>query len=249
VHDFSSNYSTISFNSAEASQTGEYALGGGVATHGYAATIVGSTVVGNTAERGGGIFFNLGLSALPAVITNSTISGNTGTFGFGGIYGGVPLTVRNSTIAFNAAPLGVGFGGAGLNVFSGAPLTLQSSIIADNWGPQGPSDIAGSGGSVITAGSSHNLVTSSTLPLPAMTLQDCPKLQPLAKNGGPTLTHALHHSSPALDNGNNTAGLVTDQRLAPRTVNGVEDIGAVEWQASDIDERIMANGFDGLCDQ
>jgi hypothetical protein len=219
-------------------------VGGGVVTNGNAVAILGSTIAKNTAERMGGLFFDYGS---PALVQNSTISGNIGTFGFGGVVSWVPLTLSNSTIAFNAAPMGTGLEGAGL--YSIAPLTLQSSIIADNVGYAGPSDLAGSAAGAITASSSSNLVTSSTLQLPPLTIQSCPQLQPLANNGGPTLTHALHHASAALDKGNNIVGLVSDQRLAPRIVNAAADIGAVEWQPSDTDERILTSGFDGLCDQ
>ena len=61
-----------------------------------------------------------------------------------------------------------------------------------------------------------------------------PNLGPLANNGGPTLTQApLTPDSPGIDvipkftNGCGTT-VVTDQRGAPRPINGRCDIGAVE---------------------
>jgi hypothetical protein len=53
-------------------------------------------------------------------------------------------------------------------------------------------------------------------------------LLPLAKNGGPTATHALGSGSPAIDAGANPVPLTTDQRGLPRTVGTATDIGAFE---------------------
>ena len=64
-----------------------------------------------------------------------------------------------------------------------------------------------------------------------------PMLGPLQDNGGPTFTHALMASSPAIDKGKNFSGSATDQRANPRTFDdpnianasgGGTDIGAVE---------------------
>jgi hypothetical protein len=43
---------------------------------------------------------------------------------------------------------------------------------------------------------------------------------------------------------------VPDNARPPRVYpgNGFADIGAVEWQPTDQDERILGNGFDGVCD-
>jgi len=64
-----------------------------------------------------------------------------------------------------------------------------------------------------------------------------PNLGPLANNGGSTLTHLPQTpDSPGIDvipkfiNGCGIA-LITDQRGAPRPINGKCDIGAVEYGA------------------
>ena len=63
-------------------------------------------------------------------------------------------------------------------------------------------------------------------------------LGPLADNGGPTLTHALLPSSPAIDAGSNALAvdeignpLVTDQRGEDRIGSDTVDIGAVEFES------------------
>jgi hypothetical protein len=60
-----------------------------------------------------------------------------------------------------------------------------------------------------------------------------PMLAPLANNGGPTQTHALLPSSPAINGGNNALippGVTEDQRGVgfPRILFTIVDIGAFE---------------------
>lgn len=243
---FQALYSTISDNTAFAVGGGA-GLGGGVFARGNV-DIAASTISGNRADFVGGLeFFPAG--PYTADIINSTISGNSGTQGYAGIYTNAPLTLTSTTVAFNHAPFG--FAGASDGVYSAASLlTLQSSIIADNAGPNGPSDLGGL--AAVSNTSANNLITSSTVDVPFGTIFACPQLEPLANNGGFnggfTRTHALHHTSPAIDQGD--AGILTlDQRDAPRTAGPQADIGSVEWQPGETDERIFVSGFDGLCDQ
>jgi hypothetical protein len=56
-----------------------------------------------------------------------------------------------------------------------------------------------------------------------------PSLGPLADNGGPTWTHALLNSSPAVDAGDSAHAPTTDQRGFPRVVGTAADIGAYEY--------------------
>ncbi len=79
-------------------------------------------------------------------------------------------------------------------------------------------------------GANYLVTTPGSSPLPADTITADPMLEPLADNGGFTMTHALSAGSPAIDAGDNAAGLHTDQRGQgfPR-VNGAQaDIGAYE---------------------
>jgi hypothetical protein len=242
VHgDFKAFYSTISNNTANTEGV-PHGSGGGVFVFG-SATMGGSTISGNRADFVGAL--GIGAGGSFATIGNSTISGNVANQFYGGISTRIPLTVSNSTIAFNQQGSGANSGG-GLYA-QGAQLTLQSSIIADNVSGGAPGDVDGSG--TISNTSADNLITATPLDVPLHTVTLCPKLQPLANNGGGTLTHVPMHTSPAIDAGNAPVNLPLDQRFAPRWVGAKPDIGSVEWQVGEKDERIFVDGLDGLCDQ
>jgi hypothetical protein len=226
--------STVSGNSANKD-------GGAIGQFGGNLDIADSTLTGNIAlGRGGGIFlFGYG----SAGISNSTISGNIAILNGGGIantYGSVALA--NSTLAFNSAN---GRGGGIYFRYPYYPLVLQSTIIAGNqvgalaediWSPG--LDISGANNLVQAAGDGVGL--------PLDTLTADPLLQPLADNGGPTYTHALGAGSPAIDTGNNAAGLDFDQRGSgfARVSGAAADIGAFELQSAPPDDLIFADGFD-----
>jgi hypothetical protein len=237
---FKALYSTISNNTAIA-LGGAHGIGGGVYAYGDV-DIEGSTISGNRADIVGALDLEGG-ALHTATIINSTISNNLSAIGHGGILTNVPLTLTSTTVAFNRTH---NFLGGGLSV--NATLTLESSIIADNVNQYGPSDLTGSFGVVVSG--ADNLITSSTLSVPPgmIVVSTCPQLEPLADNGGPTHTHALKHTSPAIDQGN-AGNLTLDQRGAPRTAGAQADIGSVEWQPGETDERVFVSGFDGLCDQ
>jgi hypothetical protein len=90
-------------------------------------------------------------------------------------------------------------------------------------------NLIGDGSGIITEGGlpSSDLVGTPDHPID-------PRLAPLAKNGGPTQTHALLAGSPAIDHGDNTDAPATDQRglARPRDGDGngssIVDIGAFE---------------------
>ena len=239
--DFTALYSTIRGNVAYSLSFNAFGFGGGVEADGNV-DIENSTISGNRANVHGALTFGGGAS-YTATITNSTVSSNIGGVEYGGIWTNTPLTLANSTVAFNRSPSGTH---AGDGVYSrAATLTLQSTIIADNSGQVGPNDL---GGLAVVTGS-NNLVVESTLMLPMNTLRNCPKLDVLANNGSGTLTHALKPTSPAIDHGAAAMSLTIDQRIAPRVTGPQADIGAIESRPSDKLERILASGFDGLCDQ
>jgi Putative Ig domain len=246
---------------------GSSSEGGGVSNRG-ALTIDESTISGNTARgvfnyagtliienstisnnTSGGLF-NAGNTS----IINSTISGNTansggGVFNFYGI-----LTIENSTISGNTANVGGGVYNS--FYFSDGNLILNRSLIAGNQATVA-SEIQNR--SIVTANNFNLFGTNGhagvvgftpgpTDIVPARGVQVADILGPLENNGGPTQTHALVSSSPAINAGNlggcvDSAGalLTTDQRGFPRPFNGtICDIGSYELQADPLTVGVTA---------
>jgi VCBS repeat protein len=170
-------------------------------------------------------------------ITNCTISGNSAvgiesndTGEGGGISNWAPgrvLQITSSTIAHNSASGGNGAFGGGIY----GHTRTDSSIIALNSASTGP-DI-GAGGLESTGyniiGNNADAVINSQptdqIGTPAAPID--PLLQPLADNGGPTLTHALQSGSPAINRGDPVHSPGRDQRGYGRM--GVPDVGAFEF--------------------
>jgi hypothetical protein len=200
-------------------------LGGGI--YGNSVTIVQSTIDTNSANRVGAIYAN-NLS-----VTSSTISGNSESAGANVSCNN--LTLINSTVAFNHSIDAT----AGIFVATSAQIT--SSIVARNYvaSSSGADDLAIVTGAPVTA--SANLIVSSNLDTGS--LKSDPQLTPLAFHGGPTRTHALQATSPAINAGN-ADGLTTDQRGTgfARVVGAKADIGAYERQLND--DEIFYGGFD-----
>jgi hypothetical protein len=214
------------------------ASGGGIFFgDGSAGFIRTSTISGNNSvggSFGGGIFYGDGTGL---AIENSTISGNKATDNGGGIDARGPVRIANSTIAFNVADSdnsGLGLGG-GLMVELNAlgRVTLLSSIVAKN--DSGPSkscpDVFGQ--PLAENSLVGNTANGGDFAPGGNNLKDLdPLLGPLANNGGPTKTHALLSGSPAINAGNNSGALPTDQRGPGffRTAGSRPDIGAFEVQ-------------------
>ncbi len=235
--------------------SGNFAASGGAISMGSGAfTLENSTVSGNRANGSFGYAFGAGIDAggtmTQFLISNSTISGNTSNASAGGIRANFtgPMTIRNSTVTTNYA-----YGSSG-GVFLATTVTssLSSSIIAGNkattlpdFGSSAPVSVSGNNNLVGVAGDGSvtltgtgNLTGTKTTPLIAM-------LGPLASNGGPTLTHALLTGSPAIDKGNNSAGLAFDQRGLSRVFGAGADIGALESQTQTLIVDILADENDG----
>ncbi len=195
--------------------------GGGAIANTGTLTLTNSTITGNSGTNGGGIY-NTGT----LTVVNSTISGNTSQQNGGGINNLGTLSVMNSTITGNTSAV-LGQGGGITNSNNGS-ATIKSSIVAGNTG----GDIAGT----LAPGSTNNLVQNGatagglTNGVNGNLVGVDPLLGPLAVNGGPTRTHALLTGSPAIDKGSNPNSLTTDQRGAGfARVSGLgADIGAFE---------------------
>jgi hypothetical protein len=232
--------STISGNVA----TGAGSRGGGIYVLG-SSQIVRSTIDNNVADKGGGWYCQQSFfQPANCRIQNSTVSGNIARDSGGGLVAASPMAhivIDNSTISFNTAQLGH-VGGALLSGTSQADVTLQSSIFSNN--AAGGSDLAADLDTDVTdlrtvSGGDDVLTTVGRIqPFPAIIAD--PLLAPLADNGGPTKTHALVPGSPAIDVGNDIAGLATDQRGQARVSGAFADIGAYELQ----NDAIFADGFD-----
>jgi len=168
-----------------------------------------TTIQGNHGA-GSAVFANNSLQ-----IVNSTVSGNAvgtsaveyGQFAY--------VTLDNSTIAYNAP--GAGFGPAGYP--QSVQITLRNSILSNNGNQQNCSSFFG----FIYQG--KNISSDWSCGEVGITVAD-PQLLPLAKNGGPNMTHAIPYTSPAFNAGV-ACTQTTDQRYVTRDAKC--DVGAFEF--------------------
>ncbi len=209
-------------------------FGGGIATSFPVATtkltVTASTIAGNHATHDGGGVYN----GRTAVFKNVTISGNTADHRGGGLYNSAAITMTstmplagvatltNTTVADNTSTAG-----AGLYDDAGRPLTLSDTLLDRNSG----GDCAGT----ITS-TGHNFDADSTCAVSGagdLSGMD-PLLGSLGDNGGDTPTQALGLHSPAVDAGDPSTCMPTDQRSVARPQDGdldgtaTCDIGAYE---------------------
>ena len=226
--------STISGNVVRmgATNTGDHAAGGGIDNK-RALVLTNSTVSGNFVIGTQGAVFGGGISdSSPAnstaTVTNSTIAGNSATYG-GGIFNQALLAIMSSTITGNDAVV------QGGGLFGGTDA-LTDTLIARNTDTVGYPDVVevgatdasrnnlvgdGDGLSGISDGTNGNQIGNGASPLD-------PKLDPngLRANGGTgPQTVALLLNSPAIEAGSGCpSGVTTDERGQPRIA--VCDIGA-----------------------
>jgi beta-glucanase (GH16 family) len=212
--------STVSNNTAAWSGGGVYLF------FNSTTTIVRSTISGNTSNDVGG-----GVRSLGNVdIVNSTISGNTSTGWYGGaifVTDGV-VDLVNTTVAANTSPAW-----AAADVFVGtftaanATLTLTNSIVSS---AQGNCFFAPWGSGTVTLTANHNNVFTDSSCFAGASDQVVANagLEGLANNGGPTQTHALTSTSPALEAADPAACPATDQRGVARPQGTTCDTGSFE---------------------
>ena len=197
--------------------------GGGIAVVGT--VLLDHVLIANnhTENNGGGISV---LSTGRLTVVNSTVSGNFGLF-IGGINSNGTTTIRNSTITNNVS----GNGPSGAGIYAGGTVYLRNSIVANNRDNDGATADANClvvpGGLLLYSGT--NLSNDDSCGSAATnTVIANPVLAPLANNGGPTKTHALTESSPAIDAGTSCTES-TDQRYTTRNQGKTCDIGAFEF--------------------
>ena len=208
--------------------------GGGVNVASDASlTLRRSTISGNTANNGGGVY---SLGSLD--LANVTVHGNWAPGGGGammgkggGIQSGGTATISNATIAMNGSAT---MDGAGIEVAAGT-TTLRNTIVVGNeagmpGGAKTQSEVTVAFGATLSPSS-----TSNVLAIPVgKTVLDILDADGLADNGGPTRTVGIAATSPARDAGDATVCVsaavgAVDQR--GRVRSGACDIGAVEEEA------------------
>ncbi len=192
--------------------------------------ITNSTFIGNTTNAtgttggGGAIFFNTQGGTGTEQLSFVTIAGNSaGSAHGGGIFGyGTKTSINNSIVATNTASTGGDCGGATFDTsaptFTSLGFNLEDSPDSCNFTATG-----------------DKVVAASTL-----------GLEPLAANGGATMTRSLLAGSPAInaipiasctDQASPTpVTITTDQRgvARPEPAGGNCDIGAFEFGDSDL---------------
>lgn len=211
------------------------AVGGG---GGGTLSVTRSTFNGNQGVQAGAIYS----IDNTFVMTDSTVSGNTG----GTLAGGIAISsgistaltseISNSTISGNVATSALAGGILVTQTGSGSTtLNLTSTIVANSTSNPGTVDIARVGASV-TVSAANSLIRSGAGGINGSNTANIfgvdPLLGPLQNNGGPTWTEALLPGSPAIDTGSNPLVLANDQRGAgfARTAGSGTDIGAYEVQ-------------------
>ncbi|HVE56142.1 MAG TPA: FG-GAP-like repeat-containing protein [Pyrinomonadaceae bacterium] len=235
------------------SVNGAYAIAGAGIYNGFQSTfnLINSTVSNNTGRGNGGGINNNAEATLN--IINSTVSANraeTESGSGGGILNFATVKTVHATIAGNFAE--ATFSGV-YNSGQSAVFTSKNSIFADNAGPVSASNFAG----YLTSEGYNLLETTNGTAITGVTtgniLNVDPQLLPLGNYGGPTKTHALRPTSPAIDKGS-SFGVTADQRGRPRPFDNPfianaeggdgSDIGAFERQLSDI-PKAAPYDFDG----
>lgn len=196
--------STVSGNSVGDAASADPASGGGIAIESSTVTVQNSTVSGNTAGVNGAGAAIHGGSSTTTTFINATIADNhAGVLG-GGIYRDASagaVRLANSLIATNTA--------ASAPDVSGSFFDFSSNLVGDGTG---------------SSGLGGNLIGTAASPID-------PVIAPLADNGGPTVTHALLSSSPAIEGVFAASNFVlpNDQRGVLRPQGNQRDIGSYEW--------------------
>jgi CSLREA domain-containing protein len=218
--------STLTLTDSIVSENSADWIGGGIYNKNNSTlTLINSTVLGNSAVNGGGISNQDIL-----ILTNSTISENSATENGGGIFNDGNLTLTNSTISENSAENGGGI----FNDWRGT-LIFQNALIAHSKGSDCFND--GETPTVISS-----LIEDGSC---EATFSGDPRLEKLADNGSPTLTHALLSDSPAIDAGDANYCPEIDQRGITRPQGAGCDIGAFEFDGDlDLDQDGIVNTQD-----
>lgn len=206
--------------------------GGGIYLFQASLKVVRSTISGNVAEEGAGGAIRGESAATTITIEASTISGNR-AYAIGAIDSSGPLVITGSTITRNSGDTG------GIN--ANDTLVINNSILAGNVTTNASASIDCNAAAGKVTGQ-HNVIGEADDCSDLVDGQDFnqvgtrealldPKLGRLAKNGGPTKTHALLAGSPAIKAGGKPCAVSgRDQRgvARPQPAGTACDVGAFE---------------------
>jgi CSLREA domain-containing protein len=189
-------------------------FGGGIYNKGPA-RFYQSAIIDNEASRGeGGGIYNSDADAV-LTVDNSTISGNTGLLGGGGIRNnGGNFQVIFSTIASNSVN--------GINGSGSGEMTVRNSIVSGHSGSNCAGTLPLSNGFNIDSANTCGFIGLSDL------ANTDPLLMPLGMYGGASPMHALDIGSPATDSADPDRCGGTDQRGVARPQGPRCDRGAYE---------------------
>jgi hypothetical protein len=177
---------------------------------------------------GGGIYFSNIYTYEQFLLTNSTVSGNTALLG-GGVFINSDVmnlspTIRYTTIVNNTALSVVGAGGAVFLDPGSKPLAFSRNIVHGNTG----SPTCYPSGGWLSGGFNLLQDTSCGNHVTDLVGVD-PQLGALEDNGGATHTHALLVNSPAIDAAVCLGTITNDQRGAARPQGASCDSGSYEF--------------------
>jgi predicted outer membrane repeat protein len=231
--------------------------GGGILAQSGTVKITDSTLrqndSGTDGTGGGGAMFRDASGDAAVTVTRSTLNGNTGANGAGGISALQDLTVVNSTVTGNSTNDGPNL--------SGENLTLRYSTVVQNTAPDdanaGTVGLFQSFGSVVAlplgggdncfihpagmaVSNGYNFSDDTSCKFTTATDREGPGnnplLGPLAGNGGPTETRLPASGSPLIDAialaNCGFEGITTDQRGVSRPQGPGCDIGSVEVEVN-----------------
>lgn len=241
----SSITATLIADNRSSAWTGNSGIGGGGGIYAGGGTVLvnGSTIAENSAQGGGA---GISVSGGALVLANSTISRNRASGD-----GAAVLVAQSSTSSATLTYVTVAENVSAHAAVYG-PAEVSNSIMLANetsGGYWGANDAFGvhSGG--------YNLVgigwpTTFNGPGDQIVRNASQFLGPLQDNGGPTWTHALLPSSPAIDAADPLAYPATDQRGIPRSQDGngdggnEPDIGAFESFGAEV-HGVVFEDLDG----
>ncbi|WP_305067283.1 choice-of-anchor Q domain-containing protein [Marinicella meishanensis] len=221
-------------------------FGGAIFNYGGDLSVRNSTISGSTATGGG----SGGLT--PYGGPGGPVADGGGGDGFGAAIFSMNngatdasvslrhVTIADSSVAGGVSNLTPGTGQGAVYVLGNggnSVASINNTIVANTTGGNDV-QVNTIGGGTATANGQGNLIESHAGFTGTIDVSSDPNLAGLADNRGPTPTHALNDSSPAIDAGNpaEIGGLSTDQRggifdrIADGDLNGslVVDIGAYE---------------------